>query len=112
MKDIMNLSLQELEGFLVDNKLPKYHAKQIFSWIYKKGVRDFKLMSDLSVGLRKNLQDNFCFSELVLKERQNIKFTGFSDMRSQSFPIPSAIIQFPIVHEKQILDYILVINKN
>ncbi|MFA5096328.1 MAG: 23S rRNA (adenine(2503)-C(2))-methyltransferase RlmN [Candidatus Omnitrophota bacterium] len=59
MQDIKELTLQELEGKLVTFGAKPYHARQIFSWIYKKAVLDFGLMSDLPQGLREELKENF-----------------------------------------------------
>lgn len=59
MRDIKDLTLEELEEILKDWEEPQFHAKQIFSWIYKKGAADFEQMSDLSASLRKRLKENF-----------------------------------------------------
>ncbi|MBU1870100.1 MAG: 23S rRNA (adenine(2503)-C(2))-methyltransferase RlmN, partial [Candidatus Omnitrophica bacterium] len=67
-----NLDLRQLEEFLIGLKQPKYRARQIFSWIYQKQVRDFSLMTDLSGELRKILQENFtCFDLLAEKESKS-----------------------------------------
>lgn len=68
MKDIKDLSLKELGEVLGGWNHPAFHAKQIFSWIYKKGARDFSAMSDLPEGLRQKLKDSFyIYSLKVLK---------------------------------------------
>lgn len=59
--NIKNLTLSELEEFLKRNDIPAFHSRQIFSWIYKKRVNDFQLMSDLSKELRDFLLKNFDF---------------------------------------------------
>ena len=43
-----------------------YHARQIFSWIYKRGVLDFNQMSDIPQKLREMLMGKFYISELKL----------------------------------------------
>lgn len=66
MQNIKELNLGELENILKHwNELP-FHARQIFSWIYKKGVCDFNQMSDLSDALRKRLKENFSLCDLKL----------------------------------------------
>jgi len=66
MYDIKELNLEELENILKKwNELP-FHAQQIFSWIYKKGSKDFAGMSDLPGSLRKRLKENFYLSDLKL----------------------------------------------
>lgn len=59
MEDIKNLNLEELEGALNSWNMPVFHAKQIFSWIYKRGALHFDEMSDLPKDLRIRLKENF-----------------------------------------------------
>ncbi|MCK9603215.1 MAG: 23S rRNA (adenine(2503)-C(2))-methyltransferase RlmN [Candidatus Omnitrophica bacterium] len=66
MQDITGLTLSELEENLKESGYPLFHAKQIFSWIYKKGVLDFNSMSDLSAELRKYLKAEFFLGNLKL----------------------------------------------
>jgi len=66
MQDIKDLNLKELERTLEDLRYPSFHAKQIFLWIYKNGIRDFNQMSDLSSDLRKQLKEKFYLFSLKL----------------------------------------------
>jgi len=66
MRDIKELTLQDLKEALEKWGGAQFHAKQIFSWIYQKGVRDFDRMSDLPFALRERLKDNFYLSGLVM----------------------------------------------
>ncbi len=50
--DIAEAELPELEHTLEALGHPRYHARQIFQWMYRRGVTDFALMSDLSRELR------------------------------------------------------------
>ena len=68
MQSISGLNLEELEKILDNWGQPRFHAGQIFSWIYKKGVTDFDAMSDLSGELRGLLKDNFRLFPLRLVE--------------------------------------------
>lgn len=70
MQDIKELNLEELEGFLTKYSIPSFHAKQIFSWIYKKQATDFETMSDLSHALRKLLKENFYILGLTLVQKR------------------------------------------
>lgn len=77
MQDIKELNLVELENILKSwGELP-FHAKQIFSWVYKRGVSDFLNMSDLPSGLRKRLKDNYYLFSLnlvkILKSQDRTK---------------------------------------
>ncbi len=66
---IKGLTLAELEAALKERGEDSFHARQIFSWIYKKGVSDFSAMSDLSVGLRRLLEKEFSAGSISLAEK-------------------------------------------
>lgn len=70
MQDIKELDLKELEDKLFSWGLPKYHAKQIFNWIYQKGAFDFSSMSNLPLALRKKLTAEFYILGLALADMQ------------------------------------------
>ncbi len=70
-KDIKDLDIKELERELASFKQPRFHAQQIFSWIYKKGETDFTKMSDLPENLRGILRKNFAAKTISLLK--NIK---------------------------------------
>jgi len=71
MQDIKGLDLKELEKILTGWGEQPFHARQIFSWIYKKGALDFEAMSDLPSGLRRSLKESFDI--LSLKLIQSLK---------------------------------------
>jgi len=70
MQDIKELGLKELEEKLLSWSGPKYHAKQIFAWIYQKGAYEFNSMSDLPASLRKTLGKEFYIFGLGLADLQ------------------------------------------
>jgi len=66
MQDIKELSLEQLKKLLETWQMPSYHAKQIFCWIYKRGVFDPLQMTDLPLNLRTLLKKNFFIFNLKL----------------------------------------------
>lgn len=68
--DIGDIELHELEQALVDIGRPRFHARQIFQWVHKRGVTDVALMSDLSRELRAELAGYFILRtpEIVRRE--------------------------------------------
>jgi len=54
--DLAALELKELEDFVVSLGHQKFHAKQIYQWIWKRGVTDFSEMTNLSLELRTSLE--------------------------------------------------------
>ncbi|MBI5145141.1 MAG: 23S rRNA (adenine(2503)-C(2))-methyltransferase RlmN [Candidatus Omnitrophica bacterium] len=68
-RDIKSLTLKELEEVLNNLGEKSFHAQQVFSWIYQKAVADFAAMSDLPLGLRRVLKENFYIRGLKLRKR-------------------------------------------
>ncbi len=68
MRDIKELSLQELQTVLKQWGEKDFRAKQILEWIYSKAKLDFSGMSSLSGPLRKKLEQQFFISGLSLVE--------------------------------------------
>lgn len=66
IRDIKELTPQELKDILREWNEPGFRAQQVFSWIYKKGIRDFDQLTDLPLDLRKRLQENFYIFSLKL----------------------------------------------
>src|SRR5687767_3433696 len=64
--DLGSMDLAELEAALESRGHPRFHARQIFSWIYAKGVTDFDKMTDLSRPLRADLAEHFRISTPVI----------------------------------------------
>ncbi len=62
--------LPELEQALDALGRPRFHGRQIFQWIYKRGVTDFHAMSDLGRDLREQLAREFSIAtpQVVRKE--------------------------------------------
>ena len=60
--DLGDLELHELEDALALIDRPRFHGRQIFQWIHKRGVTDFDLMSDLSRDLRQQLARHFALT--------------------------------------------------
>ena len=68
--DLAELERPALEAALVDRGHQKFHAGQIFRWIYHRGVSDIAAMTDLSRGLRAALAEDFTLSALALVHRE------------------------------------------
>ena len=61
MKDIREASFEELENFVVGCGEKKFRAKQIWDWLWKRGVASFQDMTNISAGFRESLAGNFTF---------------------------------------------------
>jgi 23S rRNA (adenine2503-C2)-methyltransferase len=60
--DLAGLDLLQLEDALAALGAPRFHAKQLYRWIYRRGVTDFGAMTDLSRELRATLAERFTVS--------------------------------------------------
>lgn len=63
-KDIKNYTLGELEEEMEGISEPRYRSKQIFYWLYKRGIDDFKEMQNLSRPLKDKLFRDYFISRL------------------------------------------------
>ena len=67
---IRQLSLEELTHFLSSNDFPKFRAKQILDWIWKKNVGSFEEMKNIGKDLQTFLAEHFTLDKIVLKDQQ------------------------------------------
>ena len=59
--NIRQASLQDITNFLVSNGEKAFRAKQIWQWIWQRGVTDFEEMTNLSRTTRELLRQNWYF---------------------------------------------------
>ena len=57
--NLAELDLLELESALDAQGCERFHARQLYRWIYKRGVVDFDEMTDLSKDFRARLAADF-----------------------------------------------------
>ena len=50
--DLAEMELTELEQALESMGHPRFHGRQLFQWVHKRGVTDFARMTDLGRELR------------------------------------------------------------
>ena len=68
--DAAEMELAELEQYLASGGVPRFHARQIFHWIYARGVTDFSEMTDLSRDLRAQLARDLHLSTPAVAGRE------------------------------------------
>lgn len=93
--DLAELELKELEAALTARGCEPFHARQLYRWIYKRGVTDLDKMTDLSRALRSQLRDEVTIGtpEVVGDERsvdgtRKLVFTLRDGRRVESVFIP------------------------
>jgi 23S rRNA (adenine2503-C2)-methyltransferase len=74
--DLAGLDLAELEAALDARGVERFHARQLYRWIYRRGVTEFDLMTDLSRTLRARLHDEFWLSTpRIVSDEQSVDGT-------------------------------------
>ena len=96
VEDIRNFSLGELEKKFQVLGIPAYRARQVFEWLYKKGVEDFSLMKNLSQDLKETLSKYYVIGDIHLEKietssdlTQKFLFKLKDDMLIESVSIPA-----------------------
>ena len=69
--DLAELERPALERALAERGLERFRARQIFGWLYRRGVLDLEAMTDLSLETRKTLATQFTVTtpRVVTRER-------------------------------------------
>jgi 23S rRNA (adenine2503-C2)-methyltransferase len=57
--NLAEFELAELEAAFEARQIPRFHARQVFRWLWKRGVTDFAAMTDLGLPLRARLAQEF-----------------------------------------------------
>jgi 23S rRNA (adenine2503-C2)-methyltransferase len=61
-RNIVGANLQEISEFIISNDLPKYIAREIAIWVYKRNAHSFDEMSNISKSARELLDANYTIS--------------------------------------------------
>ena len=106
--DIAELERAELEALLEARGTRPFHARQIFRWVYRRGITDFAAMTDLSRTLRETLSAGFEVSTprtagreqsadgtekllLELKDGRHVEAVFIPDSPAQTFCISTQV---------------------
>lgn len=76
MKSIFDYKLDDLIEYFTSIGEASFKAKQIYEWLYKKRVFDFKLMTNISKSLIEKLDKEFDISLLILRRVQRSDLTN------------------------------------
>jgi 23S rRNA (adenine2503-C2)-methyltransferase len=70
MKNIKDYNLEDLKQELVSIGEKAYRAEQIFKWLYVDKVKTFEEMTNLSLELRKKLEENYTMCNFKILKKQ------------------------------------------
>lgn len=69
-KDIRELSLEQIQEFCLEHKMPKFRAKQVWEWLWKKRAVSFEEMTSLSKHLRELFYNNFAINAIKIHKAE------------------------------------------
>ena len=72
-KEIMGLTLEELQKELAGLGMKKFRAEQVFRWLYEKAATDFSQMSNLSKEARQQLEERYTIATSQVKVLKEYK---------------------------------------
>jgi len=70
VESIYNFTLSELKSRFISEGFFGYTAVQIFNWVYKEGVQNFNLMTNISKKQKSFLKNNFSLSNLKIVKKE------------------------------------------
>lgn len=69
-KDIRAYSLEELQSFFVAQGDKAFRGKQVYQWLWNKGIHDFDSMTNLSKATRSFLEEHFTINHIEVDQQQ------------------------------------------
>ncbi|MBX5457803.1 MAG: 23S rRNA (adenine(2503)-C(2))-methyltransferase RlmN [Thermogemmatispora sp.] len=72
-RDLLGLTLTQLEAWFKELGEPAYRARQVYNWIYKHLVTDFAAMSNLPLSLRERLAREATIGQVIVRSEQRSK---------------------------------------
>ena len=70
MSSIYNLTLEDLEKYFLEHSSKKFHALQLFDWLYIKRVKSFSEMSNIKKEMLEELEKDFTMEPLKIVDVQ------------------------------------------
>ena len=78
MKNIYDLTFNELENYFVSINDKKFRAVQVYDWLYKKRINSYDEMSNIKKDIINKLNDNFTFDRIkIIDKKQGKDVTKF-----------------------------------
>lgn len=72
-KDIRTLSKEQLRDFFVSQGEKAFRGNQVYEWLWQKSAHNFEDMTNLSLSLRQQLEENFSINHIKVDSQQRSK---------------------------------------
>ncbi len=70
MRNIYGLSLEDLEEYFLSVGDKKFHALQLFSWLYEKRIHSFDEVTDIKKEMIEKIKNDFSIEPLNIVDIQ------------------------------------------
>lgn len=97
MKSLLGMTYAEFQELVLEHNLPKFTAKQLVDWIYRKRVTTFDEMTNLSKGTRQLLSENY---EVGYRDFVNVQESR-DGTKKYLFPAGRGFVEAAYIPEKE-----------
>ncbi|MBO4568337.1 MAG: radical SAM protein, partial [Bacteroidales bacterium] len=97
MKSLLGMSLVELQDLVAQHNMPKFTAKQLVDWLYRKRVATFDEMTNLSKQTRQILAENYETGYRAFADVQESK----DGTKKYLFPAENGFVETAYIPEKE-----------
>ena len=97
MKSLLGMTYAELQELVLEHNLPKFTAKQLVDWIYRKRVTTFDEMTNLSKGTRQLLSENY---EVGYRDFVNVQESR-DGTKKYLFPAGRSFVEAAYIPERE-----------
>lgn len=97
MRSLLGMSLQELQDIVAQHNMPKFTAKQLVDWLYRKRVASFDEMTNLSKQTRQILAENYETGYRVFTDVQESR----DGTKKYLFPAENGFVETAYIPEKE-----------
>ena len=70
MKNIYGLTMENMENYFVEIGSKKFHAKQLFSWLYEKRIKSYDEVTDIKKELIEVIRNDYSIDKLKIVDVQ------------------------------------------
>ena len=71
MKNIYGLTIEDIEEYFLSIGSKKFHAKQLFSWLYEKRIESYDEVTDIKKEVIEKLKNDYSIDRLKIVDVQN-----------------------------------------
>ena len=71
MKNIYGLTIEDIEEYFLSIGSKKFHAKQLFSWLYEKRIEDYSSITDIKKEVIEKIKEDYSIDRLKIVDVQN-----------------------------------------